>query len=143
MIGTFGLLAIGLMYLALRGMTSPDWWSEQLPTWAFWLFNASIVLWLAPTALPVGVAQVPAAAEHGYAYARSLAFYHGRRRSAAGSHVDEAAVVPLEGDGHRGDRPIPVFGDDQVGFARTRRLTFVGIFTVQQDNDIAVLFDGS
>lgn len=77
MFGTFGLLAIGLMYLALRGITSPDWWTDRLPTWAFWLFNAAIVLWLALTALPVGVAQVFAATEHGYWYARSLAFYNG------------------------------------------------------------------
>jgi Cytochrome C and Quinol oxidase polypeptide I len=77
MFGTFRLLAIGLMYLALRGITSSDRWSDRLPTWSLWLFNAAIVLWLALNILPIGVAQVFAATGHGYWYARSLAFYNG------------------------------------------------------------------
>ena len=75
MFGTFGLLAIGLMYFALRGIVSADWWSDRWAGRAFWLFNAAIVLWLTLNLLPVGVAQLVAGVQEGYWYSRSLAFY--------------------------------------------------------------------
>ena len=61
----------------------------------------------------------------------------GRRPSlSAWGHVDEAAVVPLERHRHRRGRAVPVLGDDQVRLARPRRLPLVGIFAVQQDDDV-------
>jgi len=77
MFGAFGLLALGLLYLAVRGMVPGGHWSDRWPLRALLLFNASIVLWLVLNLLPVGIAQLAATIEHGYGYARSLAFYDG------------------------------------------------------------------
>ncbi len=75
MFGTFGLLALGLMYLALRGVTVADWWSDRRPAWVLRAFNAAIVLWLVLNVLPIGIAQYVTAARDGYWQARSLDFY--------------------------------------------------------------------
>jgi nitric oxide reductase subunit B len=75
MFGAFGLLALGLLYFAIRGMVSSRTWSDRWPLRGLRLFNAAIALWLVLNLLPVGIAQLAAVVEHGYSYARSLAFY--------------------------------------------------------------------
>ncbi len=76
MFGAFGLLAIGLIYLSLRYMAGNRVeWSDKLGIWAFWLYNLGIILWIFLNFFPVGWPQLAAVYEHGYAYARSLAFY--------------------------------------------------------------------
>src|SRR5450759_4421383 len=77
MFGAFGLLALGLLYLAVRGMVATKHWSDRWPLRALALFNAAIVLWLVLNLLPVGIAQMAAVIQSGYGYARSLAFYDG------------------------------------------------------------------
>ena len=62
-------------------------------------------------------------------------------QESAGGHVHEAAVVALEGHRHRRGRPVPMLGDDHVGFAGARRLALIGILAVQKDNDIAILLN--
>ncbi len=76
MFGAFGLLGIGLMYFALRYIVGEQGWSDKLATWAFWLYNIGMVLWLLLNFWPIGFAQLAAVYEHGYVYARSLAFYN-------------------------------------------------------------------
>ncbi len=75
--GAFGLIAIGLMYFALRYINRDAVWNETLGTTAFWLFNAGMGLWLTLNFWPIGFRQLAAVYEHGYAYARSLQFYAG------------------------------------------------------------------
>jgi len=78
MFGAFGLLALGLIYLALRYMAGERVaWSDRLGVWAFWLYNIGLVMWVVLTFLPVGFPQLEAAYEHGLAFARSLEFYEG------------------------------------------------------------------
>ncbi|MEO8401232.1 MAG: cbb3-type cytochrome c oxidase subunit I [Gammaproteobacteria bacterium] len=75
--GAFGLLGIGLIYFCLRyaaGDRLP--WSDRLGTWAFWLYNAGVVLWIALNFFPIGWSQLMDVYEHGYAHARSLDFYN-------------------------------------------------------------------
>lgn len=75
--GAFGLLGIGLIYFCLRyaaGDRSP--WSERLGTWAFWLYNAGLVLWIALNFFPIGWSQLMDVYEYGFAHARSLEFYN-------------------------------------------------------------------
>jgi nitric oxide reductase subunit B len=75
--GAFGLLAIGLIYFCLRyaaGGRAP--FSERLGLWAFWLYNLGLVLWILLNFFPIGWAQLDAVFEHGFAYARSSAFYN-------------------------------------------------------------------
>jgi nitric oxide reductase subunit B len=74
--GAFGLLAIGLIYLALRYMAGDRYaWSDRLGLWSFWLYNLGLVMWVFMNFLPVGFPQLEAVYERGYAYARSLEFY--------------------------------------------------------------------
>jgi nitric oxide reductase subunit B len=74
--GAFGLLSIGLIYLALRYMAGDRIaWSDRLGLWAFWLYNLGLVMWVFMNFLPVGIPQLEAVFEKGYAYARSLEFY--------------------------------------------------------------------
>jgi nitric oxide reductase subunit B len=75
MFGAFGMLALGLVYFSVRSMLPADRWSDRLGFAALISFNAAIVLWLALNLLPVGIPQVLATIENGYAYSRSLAFY--------------------------------------------------------------------
>ncbi len=76
MFGAFGLLSIGLIYLALRYMAGDRCrWSDRLGLWAFWLYNIGLVMWVAMNFLPVGFAQLEAVYDKGYAFARSLEFY--------------------------------------------------------------------
>jgi nitric oxide reductase subunit B len=74
--GAFGLLAIGLIYFCLRHAAGAEArFDERLGRWAFWLYNAGLVLWIGLNFFPVGWAQLDAVYDHGLAYARSLAFY--------------------------------------------------------------------
>ncbi|MHB8425478.1 MAG: nitric-oxide reductase large subunit [Gammaproteobacteria bacterium] len=75
MFGAFGLLAIGLVYLALRYLNGTRPWSDRLGVWAFWLYNLGMVLWIVLNFFPIGWPQLEAVYTHGYAYARSLQFY--------------------------------------------------------------------
>jgi nitric oxide reductase subunit B len=76
MFGAFGLLAIGLIYLALRYMAGDRVaWSDRLGVWAFWLYNAGLVMWVGMNFVPVGLMQLDAVYSQGYAFARSTDFY--------------------------------------------------------------------
>jgi nitric oxide reductase subunit B len=75
--GAFGLLAIGLVYFCLRYAAGERAsFSERLGIWAFWLYNAGLVLWILLNFFPVGWPQLDAVFEHGLAYARSADFYN-------------------------------------------------------------------
>ena len=77
MFGAFGMLAIGLAYLTLRYLHGDrPGWNDRLGIWAFWLYNAGLVLWTVLNFFPVGWPQLEAVYEKGYAYARSLQFYN-------------------------------------------------------------------
>ena len=74
--GAFSLLGIGLIYFCLRyaaGEQQP--FSEKAGRWAFWLYNGGLALWIVFNFFPIGWPQLAAVYEHGYAYARSQAFY--------------------------------------------------------------------
>lgn len=74
--GAFGLLGLGLIYFCLRyaaGDRVP--FNETLGRWAFWLYNAGLVMWILLNFFPIGWPQLDAVYEHGLAYARSQAFY--------------------------------------------------------------------
>jgi nitric oxide reductase subunit B len=74
--GAFGLLGLGLIYFCLRYMAGEKTrFSEVLGRWAFWLYNGGLALWVAFNFFPIGWTQLGAVYSHGYAYARSAAFY--------------------------------------------------------------------
>jgi len=74
--GAFGELAIGLIYFCLRYIAADrQRFGEKLGLAAFWLYNGGLVLWILLNFFPIGWAQLDAVYEHGFAYARSNAFY--------------------------------------------------------------------
>jgi len=76
MFGAFGLLALGLLYMALRYLNGSRPWSDRLGVWAFWLYNARPGdVDPVQTSTRSGWPQLEAVYTHGYAYARSLQFY--------------------------------------------------------------------
>ena len=74
--GAFGLLGIGLIYFCLRyAAGETQRFDERAGRWAFWLYNAGMVLWILFNFFPIGWPQLNAVYEHGLAFARSAAFY--------------------------------------------------------------------
>ena len=74
--GAFGLLGIGLIYFCLRYAAGERHaFSERAGRWAFWLYNCGLVMWIVLNFFPIGWPQLTAVYEHGFAYARSQAFY--------------------------------------------------------------------
>jgi nitric oxide reductase subunit B len=73
--GTYGMLAIGLMLFALRGIVRPEKWSNTLLKIAFVATNGGLLAMTLLTLLPVGLMQTRAAYLHGTWYARSPTFY--------------------------------------------------------------------
>jgi len=73
--GTYGMLAIGLMLFALRGLVRPEKWSNGLLKFAFVAMNGGLLAMSILTLLPVGLMQARIAYIHGLWYARSPVFY--------------------------------------------------------------------
>lgn len=75
--GAFGLLGLGLVYFCLRyAAGNKIQWSDRLGIWAFWLYNAGLLLWIVLNFFPIGWAQLMDVYEHGFAHSRSLEFYN-------------------------------------------------------------------
>ena len=74
--GAFGLLALGLIYFCLRYRAGPDAEFDERPgRIAFWCYNLGLVMWIFLHFFPIGWPQLNAVYEHGFAWARSQAFY--------------------------------------------------------------------
>ena len=74
--GAFGLLALGLIYFCLRYRAGPHAKFNETPgRIAFWCYNLGLVMWIFLNFFPIGWAQLDAVYEHGFAWARSQAFY--------------------------------------------------------------------
>ena len=74
--GAFGLLALGLIYFGLRYRAGPNAaFNERPGRIAFWCYNAGLLMWIFLHFFPIGWPQLNAVYEHGFAWARSQAFY--------------------------------------------------------------------
>jgi nitric oxide reductase subunit B len=75
--GAFGLLALGLVYFCLRYAAGNRYpWSDRIGTWAFWLYNIGLLLWIFLNFFPIGWPQLMDVYVNGVAHARSLEFYN-------------------------------------------------------------------
>jgi nitric oxide reductase subunit B len=74
LMGVYGMLGLGLMLFCLRGLKPDAVWNEQRLSHGFWALNIGLSLMALLTLLPLGVLQLNAVLEHGYAYARSAEF---------------------------------------------------------------------
>jgi nitric oxide reductase subunit B len=72
--GVYGNLAIGAMLFCGRWMVDPGRWNPRLLRTAFVSLNVGLMLMVVMDLLPVGVDQLVAVLDHGYAYARSEAY---------------------------------------------------------------------
>ena len=72
--GVYGLLALGLTLVVLRRLYPLGVWREGPLRLAFWSMNGGLVLMIAISLLPIGLAQTWASIEHGLWYARSAEF---------------------------------------------------------------------
>lgn len=74
MMGTYGMLAIGLMLFVMRTIVRPEAWEEKWLNRSFWLLNIGLLLMLVLDLLPVGFLQMAAVFEKGAWFGRSMAF---------------------------------------------------------------------
>lgn len=72
--GVYGMLGIGLMLFALKGLAARNKWKDSLVSFAFWSINIGLLLMALLSLLPLGLAQTMASVEHGLWYARSAEF---------------------------------------------------------------------
>jgi nitric oxide reductase subunit B len=72
--GVYGMLGIALLLFCLRGIRKAVIWDSAALKVSFWSLNIGLVLMALLTLLPIGVMQLLAALEHGYAHARSAEF---------------------------------------------------------------------
>lgn len=72
--GVYGMLGIALLLFALRGLRGQMAWNARALKVSFWCLNIGLALMALLTLLPLGVMQLLAAIEHGYAHARSAEF---------------------------------------------------------------------
>ncbi|HWJ70654.1 MAG TPA: cbb3-type cytochrome c oxidase subunit I [Sphingobium sp.] len=80
LMGVFGMLGIGLMVFVLRESVREAVWNRiaRLVPIAFWGLNGGLALMILLSLLPGGLLQLHAVVEHGYWYARELAFTSGQ-----------------------------------------------------------------
>lgn len=72
--GVYGMLGIGLMLFALKGMASRNVWKDGTIRFAFWSINIGLMLMVLISVLPVGLMQTWASVKFGMWYARSAEF---------------------------------------------------------------------
>jgi len=72
--GVYGMLGMGLMLFALRGLHPGRPWRDRMLGFAFWSINIGLFAMVTLSLLPVGLMQTWASVEHGYWYARSAEF---------------------------------------------------------------------
>ncbi|MFZ0389160.1 MAG: nitric-oxide reductase large subunit [Calditrichia bacterium] len=72
--GVYGMLGIGLMLFALKGLAAHKVWKEPLIKFSFWAINIGLALMVLLSVLPVGLAQTWVSVKYGLWYARSAEF---------------------------------------------------------------------
>ncbi|MDX9754442.1 MAG: cbb3-type cytochrome c oxidase subunit I [bacterium] len=73
--GTYGMLAVGLMLFALRGIVKPEAWNNTLLKFSFFGMNGGLFMMAIFTLMPVGFMQTWDSFKNGLWHARSAAFY--------------------------------------------------------------------
>lgn len=75
--GVYGNLAVATMLFCGRWLIAPERWDRRLLRTSFWSLNVGLALMVVMDLFPVGVDQLLAVMERGYAYARSQAYVQG------------------------------------------------------------------
>lgn len=100
--GVYGMLSIGLLLFAWRGMVQKEFWNDKLLNVSFWGFNVGLLLMTLGTLFPVGVIQAWVSFREGMWAARSADFFErgvvqflGEVRLIPDSIIILLGVVPL------------------------------------------------
>lgn len=72
--GVYGVLGIGLMLFALKGLAARHVWKDGMIGFSFWSINIGLFLMAFMSLLPLGLLQTVASVQHGLWYARSAEF---------------------------------------------------------------------
>jgi nitric oxide reductase subunit B len=72
--GVYGLLSLGLLLMLMRRLSPERPWREGALRYAFWAMNGGLVLMVALSLLPIGLAQAFVSVDTGLWYARSAEF---------------------------------------------------------------------
>jgi nitric oxide reductase subunit B len=72
--GVYGVLGIGLMLFALKGLAARHVWKDGVIGFSFWSINIGLFLMAVLSLLPLGLLQTMASVQHGLWYARSAEF---------------------------------------------------------------------
>ncbi|MDP3981134.1 MAG: cbb3-type cytochrome c oxidase subunit I, partial [Chlamydiota bacterium] len=72
--GVYGMLGIGLMLFALKGLAVRKVWKEGVLKFAFWFINIGLLAMVLLSLFPLGLAQTWASVQHGMWFARSMEF---------------------------------------------------------------------
>lgn len=75
--GTYGMLSIGLLLFAMRGLVTEKGWDERILKGIFWTLNVGLFFMFTVTLLPIGILQVLDNIKYGFWHARSDAFWEG------------------------------------------------------------------
>ncbi len=110
MMGTFGMLALALMVLALRQVSTDAEWAgvEKYVGVSFWGLNVGLALMVLTNLFPGGVLQLMDVLNHGYWHARSREF------------LDQPLIRTLEWLRLPGDGIFIAFGIIPIVFAAAR-----------------------
>src|SRR5262249_4490969 len=74
-IGVYIMLAMALLFFALRYLLRPEDWSDRLAAFSFWALNLGLAWMVFFNLFPLGVLQLGDSVANGYWHARSIEFF--------------------------------------------------------------------
>jgi nitric oxide reductase subunit B len=74
-IGVYIMLAMALLFFALRYLIRPEDWSDRLVAFSFWTLNLGLAWMIFFNLFPLGILQLGDSVANGYWHARSLEFF--------------------------------------------------------------------
>jgi nitric oxide reductase subunit B len=113
-IGVYIMLAMALLFFALRYLIRPEDWSDRLVAFSFWALNLGLAWMVFFNLFPLGILQLGDSVANGYWHARSIEFFRAHAGlewlRLPGDALFIAGVVPvvyLTGKGAFRRRPMP------------------------------------
>jgi nitric oxide reductase subunit B len=98
-IGVYVMLAMALLFFALRYLIRPEDWSDRLVGFSFWTLNLGLAWMIFCNLFPLGVLQLGDSVANGYWHARSIEFFRTHARlewlRLPGDVLFIAGVVPV------------------------------------------------
>jgi nitric oxide reductase subunit B len=98
-VGVYVMLAMALLFFALRYLIRPEDWSDRLVAFSFWALNLGLAWMIFFNLFPLGILQLGDSVANGYWHARSIEFFRAHARlewlRLPGDVLFIAGVVPV------------------------------------------------